>query len=60
MAEKQKNKCLICDSEEKLVIDHNHKTGKIRGLLCSNCNCAIGLLKDDSTILESAITYLES
>jgi hypothetical protein len=59
MSEKQKNKCLICNVEEKLVVDHNHETGKIRGLLCNNCNCAIGLLKDDPIILQSAISYLQ-
>jgi hypothetical protein len=60
MLDKQKNRCAICDIEEKLVVDHNHKTNEVRGLLCHGCNCAIGLLKDDSTILQNAITYLKS
>ncbi len=60
MLAKQKNKCLICNVEDMLVVDHNHKTNEVRGLLCNGCNCAIGLLRDDPAILQSAITYLES
>lgn len=40
-------------------IDHCHKTGKVRGLLCKTCNTGIGHLKDDPNILRSAINYLE-
>lgn len=40
-------------------IDHDHKTGKIRGLLCGFCNKAIGLLKENINILRNAIHYLE-
>lgn len=54
----QSGKCLICKSETKLVIDHNHNTGEVRGLLCNSCNTGIGLLKDNPKILESAIEYL--
>ena len=51
--------CEICgDVKETLCIDHNHDTGKIRGLLCANCNRAIGLLQDDPTILIKAAEYL--
>lgn len=42
------------------VIDHNHKTGKFRGILCNNCNRGIGLLGDSAQNLERAITYLNS
>lgn len=68
----QNNLCAICLMPEKclksptssiprnLAVDHCHKTGKIRGLLCTACNRVIGLLKDDAEILKSAITYLES
>ena len=61
----QKFKCAICKKHEDdcsrktLFVDHNHDTGKIRGLLCSQCNSAIGLLYDDISILKSAILYLE-
>lgn len=41
------------------VVDHCHTSGKIRGILCQNCNRAIGLLRDDTSVLTSAISYLE-
>ncbi len=60
----QGNKCGICwkpsdDMNQRLVIDHNHKTGEIRGLLCSSCNKGIGFLNDNASTLKSAIIYLE-
>lgn len=61
---KQNGVCAICYNPEKtsrnmnLAVDHCHKSGMIRGLLCSNCNRAIGLLKDSSKLLASAIKYL--
>lgn len=42
-----------------LAVDHCHENGHVRGLLCSSCNTAIGLLRDDPAILRSAIAYLE-
>ncbi len=56
----QKGKCDICrkESTEKLHVDHCHKTFIVRGLLCGNCNRAIGLLKDDVVVLKNAIEYL--
>lgn len=50
--------CYLCGSHHKLCIDHCHKTGKNRGLLCSSCNFALGHFKDDKTVLEKAIKYL--
>lgn len=52
--------CAICDKplKEKFYIDHNHKTGRVRGLLCSGCNVGIGLLKDSPEMLSKAIRYL--
>jgi hypothetical protein len=43
----QDGKCAICSKEDwrKLSVDHNHETGKIRGLLCMNCNAAIGVIE---------------
>ncbi len=58
MVEKQGGKCLICGKEFKLVVDHNHKTGCVRGLLCPNCNFGIGFLQDDVELLQKAINYL--
>jgi hypothetical protein len=61
MLREQKNKCAICkkipkDFKYKFGVDHNHKTGKIRGLLCTKCNTAIGKL-DSKKLLRSAIRY---
>jgi len=56
------NLCMICKSppgRKSLNIDHDHKTGKVRGLLCHGCNTAIGLMKDDVNILTKAIKYLK-
>lgn len=50
--------CVICGSEEKLVVDHDHKTGKIRGMLCNHCNRGLGHFKDDPMRLEFAAQYL--
>jgi hypothetical protein len=54
-------KCYICMEKKEyyLHVDHNHETGKVRGLLCNPCNRAIGLLKEDINILKSAIEYLK-
>ena len=58
----QNNSCKICKipcrTGKMLAVDHNHKTGNIRGLLCAYCNRALGLLNDDTQLLEEAIKYL--
>ena len=43
---------------KKAIIDHNHKTGKVRGILCSYCNIGLGCFKDNKDILKNAIKYL--
>lgn len=63
------NLCAICHKKETsidnngskraLAIDHCHETGKVRGLLCTNCNTLIGRAKDSVDVLNSAIQYLE-
>lgn len=62
--EAQKGLCGICQKEMKLGkqshLDHNHKTGKIRGFLCTQCNSGLGFFKDDFLILEDALEYLEN
>lgn len=54
--------CAICkkkELEKVLHVDHDHITGKVRGLLCKKCNSAIGYLSDDTNVLKSAIDYLK-
>lgn len=59
MYERQGGRCAICGaSEGKLVVDHNHKTGKVRELLCHLCNAMIGCAREDINILASAAAYL--
>ena len=57
------DKCEVCkangsDFKKGLCFDHNHKTGKFRGWLCSNCNTALGLVKENPKILLALIKYL--
>lgn len=67
MIKDQENRCAICGQPEThkrngrikaLAVDHDHKTGKVRGLLCFDCNTGIGKLKDSVELLQSAIRYL--
>lgn len=51
--------CEICGSKRKICFDHDHKTGEFRGWLCWYCNCALGFVRDDVTILEKMIKYLK-
>jgi len=62
---KQKSKCAICDKvfedttrATKAHVDHCHKTGRIRGLLCNGCNLVLGHFDDDVNILKKAMEYL--
>lgn len=50
--------CQICGSQDRLCIDHDHGTGAIRGVLCTKCNSAIGMMDDSVEKLQAAITYL--
>lgn len=59
MYESQDFLCAICHEEKKLDIDHNHTTGKFRGLLCNQCNQSLGLMKDNPERLRLAAEYLE-
>lgn len=58
----QDGRCAICDTFKEplsLCVDHNHVTGKVRGLLCNGCNTGLGFFKDSPDALESALQYLE-
>lgn len=66
--QKHGGRCAICGGEgfmmnsrvkSGMCVDHCHTTGKVRGLLCHNCNRALGLLQDSIQHLKSAIEYLE-
>jgi hypothetical protein len=68
MVKKQKGKCAICGKAEtrklngsvvRLSVDHDHKTGKVRELLCNHCNAMLGFVNDDVELLKKVIYYLE-
>lgn len=52
-------RCQICKRKTKLHIDHDHKTTKVRGLLCMHCNHALGKFSDSVKVLQAAIAYLQ-
>jgi hypothetical protein len=56
----QNGKCAICDEPSKatLDVDHDHATGKVRGLLCRRCNLGIGHFCDDPDVIRNAMKYL--
>ena len=62
----QDSRCAVCDtmnprgSSGLFVVDHDHGTGCVRGLLCHRCNMAIGQLGDDPQLLRKAASYLEA
>ncbi len=60
LLKKQKYQCAICGGRIKLCVDHDHKTGKVRGLLCNCCNVALGMVRDNSKILREMIKYLKA
>ena len=60
--EKQSKVCAVCKNKftKKLCVDHDHITGKIRGLLCDKCNRGLGHFNDSIQLLKNAINYLEN
>lgn len=61
MFTEQDRKCGICGKENErvsLAVDHDHGTGKIRGILCENCNRGIGMFKHQTELLDKAKQYL--
>jgi hypothetical protein len=65
----QNGRCAICnmpqdsgnkrDAEKVLAVDHDHKNGRVRGLLCTACNTALGRFRDDPEFIKRALGYLE-
>lgn len=60
MLEKQNGTCAICSCAAAKVVDHCHRTGVVRGLLCSPCNLMLGLANDNQKTLISALAYLSN
>ena len=54
----QNGVCLLCGSSKRLVVDHDHETGKVRGILCDLCNRGLGYFKDSKEALLNAVEYL--
>lgn len=63
MDKEQNRRCAIClefcITGRRLAIDHDHKTGRVRGLLCAKCNRALGMFGDSPQTLQRAIEYLK-
>jgi hypothetical protein len=64
MLEAQAGACAVCghvpiDDDPILVVDHDHATGHVRGMLCRPCNSGIGHLRDDPELIRAALAYLE-
>ncbi len=58
MIEEQGGLCALCYENPAVQVDHCHKTGAVRGILCLNCNAALGALGDDPEVVHRAIAYL--
>jgi hypothetical protein len=59
MLAKQSGLCVICGDKPATNLDHSHRTGSIRGILCGDCNRGLGLFRDSPQILLSASKYLQ-
>lgn len=70
MLDAQHGVCAVCGGEDTrnnnnseehpLVVDHDHATGKVRGLICHSCNIAIGLMQDNPAVLVAAALYIHT
>lgn len=59
MSERQQRKCLICQNEKRLFVDHCHSSGTVRALLCPSCNSMIGKIESGKDILKRIVLYLQ-
>ena len=60
MVAAQGGTCPICQKRPAVHVDHDHRTGRVRGILCESCNGAIGQFNDDPTLVRAAIEYIEN
>jgi Zn finger protein HypA/HybF involved in hydrogenase expression len=71
MLKEQKHRCAICNKKEtqihhstekvtQLSVDHDHKTGAVRGLLCARCNKGLGHFNDEPALIATALEYLQT
>jgi hypothetical protein len=60
LEQQQEGLCAICRGRLRLVVDHDHQTGVVRGLLCNGCNMGLGALGDTVESLERALRYLHA
>jgi len=63
--ESQGGRCAICQRRQsefkiRLAVDHDHATGRVRGLLCADCNRVLGMMEDSTDRLQNAVDYLEA
>lgn len=59
LLKRQKHKCAICKEARRLQVDHNHKSKKVRGLLCQRCNSLVGFVDKYPHLLNKAIKYVD-
>lgn len=66
LLKRQHGRCAICDSDDPgpkkmfFPVDHDHETGRVRGLLCWTCNVGLGCFKDNPVLLRLAADYIEN
>jgi hypothetical protein len=62
MLDDQDGACLICGTTDFVgkgpVVDHDHETGEVRGILCTHCNSGLGFFKDNPVVMKRAIDYI--
>jgi hypothetical protein len=60
MSVKQAGRCAVCGEERQLCVDHDHRSGAVRALLCQKCNRGLGHFDDNPALLECAAAYLKA
>lgn len=59
LIEAQGGRCAVCHDRKAVQVDHDHTTGRVRGVLCLRCNTMLGKFRDDPAIIRRAIDYLK-